>query len=451
MTKALNSTLRGLLLVVLFAAGPDLWAGEKTAADRGRDILISNPLNPPTWSRRAYDNAWKQWGLKEKPADYAAAVRERYGLHEAPFDNKGLPLGLLESRGLFGVGVVNNCLLCHAGTIAGHTIIGLGNASIDLQTLFEDLTAEDRLPLKVPFPFGVVRGTIDPVNPVTLLMSFRDAELNLVRPVDRGYTPNVASDPPAWWLLKRKRTRDWAGNLDARSARVDMINLLSPLNSADYIKKHEGAFADISAFLLTVEAPKYPFPIDHARAAAGKAVFEATCAKCHGTYGPDGTYPNRIVPFVTIGTDRTLANALRPALREAFNKTWFAQELGPDGQPFQATDPEGYQAPPLDGVWATAPYLHNGSAPTLYHVVHSAARPKIYTRSYRTGKEEYDTEKVGWKITVLNAPPDPKLPGPERRKVYDTTQPGRGNGGHAFGDKLTEAERMALLEYLKTL
>jgi mono/diheme cytochrome c family protein len=443
--------LCGLFLVVLLAAGLELRAAEKTAAERGRDVLFTNPLNPPTWSRRAYDNAWKQWGLQEKPADYAAAVRERYGLHEAPFENQGLPLGLLESRGLFGIGIVNNCLLCHAGTIAGQTIIGLGNASVDLQTIFDDLSTEDRLPLKVPFAFSVVRGTVDPVNPLTMLMNFRDADLNVHRPVNFGYSKDVASDPPAWWLLKRKRTRDWTGNIDVRSTRVDMVNLLNPLNSADYIKKQEAVFADISAFLLSVEAPKYPFPIDGARAEAGKAVFEAACAKCHGTYGPGGTYPNRIVPFGTVDTDRTLANALRPNLREAFNKTWFGQERTPDGQLLQATDSEGYQAPPLDGVWATAPYLHNGSVPTLYHVINSAARPRVYTRSYRTGKEEYDTEKVGWKITVLGASPDPKLPGPELRKVYDTTQPGRGNGGHTFGDKLTEAERMALLEYLKTL
>ena len=133
------------------------------------------------------------------------------------------------------------------------------------------------------------------------------------------------------------------------------------------------------------------------------------------------------------------------------NQSWFGQERGPDGKPLQFAEPYGYQAPPLDGVWATAPYFHNGSVPTVYHVLNSTARPRIYTRSYRTGKEDYDPVKLGWKITVLDTPTDPKLSGFEVRKIYDTTQPGRGNGGHTFGDDLTEEQRMAVIEYLKTL
>ena len=63
-----------------------------------------------------------------------------------------------------------------------------------------------------------------------------------------------------------------------------------------------------------------------------------------------------------------------------------------DGKPVRAT--AGYQAPPLDGVWATAPYFHNGSVPTLAGVLNSKARPKVFTRSYHTGEEDYDKDKV---------------------------------------------------------
>jgi hypothetical protein len=157
------------------------------------------------------------------------------------------------------------------------------------------------------------------------------------------------------------------------------------------------------------------------------------------------------VPLSLIGTDRTLAESLKPMLAEQFNKSWFAQEIGPDGQPFQVIENQGYQAPPLDGIWATAPYFHNSSAPTVYHVLNSKARPKIFTRSYRTGVDEYDPVKLGWRITLLERPADPKLPATERRKIYDTTQPGRHNTGHTYGDKLTDDERMAVIEYLKTL
>jgi hypothetical protein len=84
-------------------------------------------------------------------------------------------------------------------------------------------------------------------------------------------------------------------------------------------------------------------------------------------------------------------------------------------------------------------------------VLNSKSRPRVFTRSYRTGIEEYDPVKLGWRVQVLDGARDPKLSGYERRKVYDTTKPGRGNGGHTFGDELTEAERTALIEYLKTL
>jgi hypothetical protein len=123
---------------------------------------------------------------------------------------------------------------------------------------------------------------------------------------------------------------------------------------------------------------------------------------------------------------------------------WLADE-------FPARISAGYQAPPLDGIWATAPYLHNGSVPTVYELLSSKSRPRVFTRSYRTGAEEYDPAKLGWKVQVLSHGADPNAPAYEQRKIYDTTQPGRGNGGHTFGDDLTEDERMAVIEYLKTL
>jgi mono/diheme cytochrome c family protein len=202
----------------------------------------------------------------------------------------------------------------------------------------------------------------------------------------------------------------------------------------------------------SIEAPKYPFAIDKALAERGHGVFVKHCAKCHGTYGADGKYPNKIVYLDELGTDPTLAQAInQPHLVAFLNKSWLGQEIGPDGKPLQIVENEGYQAPPLDGIWATANYFHNASVPTVYHVLNSKARPKIFTRTYRTGVEDYDPVKLGWKITELDKPADASLPAIERRKVYDTTLPGRSNAGHTFGDKLTEEERMAVIEYLKTL
>jgi len=441
----------GLVVASIGCALASLSASEQTAADRGREIMTTRSLNPPVWSIKAYDNAWKQWGVASKPADYSKAFMERYGLHSAPFENHGLPMGLLEARGLFGKGIVNNCLLCHAGTVAGQTYIGVANASLDLQALFEELSAAEGYSLDLPLRFSNVRGTIDPISSLAFLLGFRDDGLNLRKHVKIDCGANICSDPPAWWLLKKKKTRDWTGAIDARSTRVDMVNLLTPMNSGEYIKKQDKAFADIAAFLLTVEAPKYPFRVDRELAARGETLFVQACAKCHGTYGPGGTYPNKIVPLGVIGTDRTLAESASRQMIESFNHSWLAKELGPDGKPFRLVENRGYQAPPLDGIWATAPYFHNSSVPTVYHVLNSKARPTVYTRSYRTSREDYDAVKLGHKITVLDKPVTENLPAFERRKIYDTRLPGLSSAGHTFGDAFTEAERMAVIEYLKTL
>jgi mono/diheme cytochrome c family protein len=414
--------------------------------------MLGRTFTPATGTPRAYDNLWKQWGLKEKPADYARAVRERYGLQPAPYDNQGLPMGLRYGPGLLlAKGITHDCMLCHSGSVAGQTVLGLGNASLDYQSFFEDMLAEDNVKLEVPFALSHVRGTIEAGAAVLYLMQYRDADLNIRKPLPLTIPGPVCEDVPAWWLLKKKKTMYHTGVTDSRSVRSLMPFMLSPLNSGSYIKKQEEVFAAMRAFILSLEPPKYPFPIDDARADRGAEVFAANCAKCHGTYGPDGKYPNKHVPLDVVGTDATLATGLDVTAGEYYLNSWFAQDRAPDGQPYVRRFPDGYQAPPLDGVWATAPYFHNGSVPTLYHVLNSKARPRVFTRSYGTGREDYDPDKVGWRITVLEKGVAPDLPRFERRKVYDTTQPGRGNGGHPFGDKLTDDERLAVLEYLKTL
>ena len=84
-------------------------------------------------------------------------------------------------------------------------------------------------------------------------------------------------------------------------------------------------------------------------------------------------------------------------------------------------------------------------------MLNSKERPRIFTRSYRGDALEYDQTRVGVRFQGMDMGPDPGLPAIKRRRVYDTTQPGRGNGGHTFGDGLTEKERMAVIEYLKTI
>jgi mono/diheme cytochrome c family protein len=452
----MNRWLAILAVALAPCIGPSFAQEQKpavsTAVERGRGLARGVPaLNPPLWSMRVYANAWTQWGLEEKPADHDWRFRGRYGLHEAPYPNNDLPMGLHVAPGLLGKGIATDCLLCHAGRVAGQTIVGLGNSALDLQGLFDDLYRTDGMKFKFPIAFSNVRGTIDPVSPISFLMEFRDLELNLAKSAKLEYFADLASDPPAWWLLKKKKMRNWTGSIAAHSTRVDMATLLSPFNSADYIKKQEPAFADIHAFVLTVEAPRFPFPIDKEKAATGHELFTKHCALCHGRDGPGGSYPNKVVPLTEIGTDPLLAGALTEKLVDHFNRSWFAREKGSDGKPIQVVRKSGYQAPPLDGVWATAPYFHNASVPTVYHVLNSHARPRRFTRSYGGEKEDYDAVKLGLRFTVVEENPTTDRPARERRQIYDTTLPGRGNAGHTYGDNLNEEERSAVIEYLKTL
>jgi mono/diheme cytochrome c family protein len=263
---------------------------------------------------------------------------------------------------------------------------------------------------------------------------------------------NLCEDPPAWWLLHKKQTMYHTGSADARSVRSIMQFMMSPLNPASAFPRNEATFADIQQFIYSLRPPKYPLPIDRGLAEQGEKLFVKTCARCHGTYGEQWTYPNKVIPLDEIGTDATRYHGISEEFGHYYNQSWFAQEKTGwlvDGYPARHT--KGYQAPPLDGIWATAPYFHNGSAPTVADVLNSKTRPKIFTRSYRTDQESYDSVKLGWKVQVLERGPDPKLSDYERRKIYDTTQTGRGNGGHTFGDHLSDAERRAVIEYLKTL
>jgi hypothetical protein len=104
-------------------------------------------------------------------------------------------------------------------------------------------------------------------------------------------------------------------------------------------------------------------------------------------------------------------------------------------------------APPLYGVWASAPYLHNGSVPTLWHLFHSDRRPVVWTRT----EDGYDQQRVGLEFTeVSELPADADTPA-ERRHYFDSRIPGKSAAGHEFPEELSEDEKTAVMEYLKTL
>lgn len=361
--------------------------------------------------------------------------------------------------------VAPNCLQCHAQVFDGRLYVGLGNSMIDF-TDRKKLNSKgavmagkmlaargDQRKIDAAEPFirsmkvigdqlyTEVRGVNSADRLADLLVAHRDPQTLRWsdRPVIDVSGRVVPTDTPPWWLLKKKHAMFYNGFGRGDFGRFLMAsNLLTVSDSAE-AREVDSHFNDVLAYIYSIQPPKYPQPVNAALVRKGGVLFVQNCAKCHGHYGPGGDYPNLLIPAAAIGTDSLLytSNFQSPQFIEWFNKSWFAQGDHPARlEPF-----DGYIAPPLDGIWITAPYLHNGSVPTLEGVLNSKARPTYWSRDF--ANPQYDYEKVGWKYTHETVP--------RGTAVYNTTLPGYGNSGHTYGDALSEKERKALIEYLKTL
>jgi len=403
--------------------------------------------------------------------------------------NAELPYFLNAFTAPNGAEVVNaNCLMCHGGTFDGELVIGLGNPVADFTRgaggglpsgpLPEDLLdllgldAAERAQLETIAARGAVLGpetmmrTIG-MNPAELFavilmvhhdrdtLAWSDEPLAPVVPRDRDGNPlpdrHLTSDPPPWWRVHKKAALFYNGMARGDHRGTMALATSVCVDSVERAREVDEMFVDIQAFVKSVRPPTYRRPIGEALAAEGREVFDAHCATCHGTYAEreeDETYPNLLVPLDVIGTDPAVAEAgvvHTPELVEWYNGSFYGQitQMRP-ADPFA-----GYMPPPLDGIWATAPFLHNGSVPTIELVLNSRARPRRWRRE-DLESTHFDETAVGWPwIEVPVAQAD--APADERALVYDTTLFGQSNAGHTFGDHLTPEERRAVLEYLKTL
>ncbi len=203
--------------------------------------------------------------------------------------------------------------------------------------------------------------------------------------------------------------------------------LMVPENGAAKFRQWEDDFKAIFAWIESLEPPRYPWAIDRELAATGKQVFSHSCARCHGTYGDKPTYPNKIVPIAQVGTDRVRLDSLTAVHRKGYERSWFDDY----GKEKVIAEPGGYVAPPLDGIWASAPYLHNGSVPTLWHLFHAKERPIVWQRT----EDGYDREKIGLEVTVFDNLPSEADSGKQKRRYFDTRLPSKSAAGHLFPDR----------------
>ena len=192
----------GLCAVVLVGGVAMASVRADTPAERGHQALTTKAFTPGIWSLKAYDEAWKVWGVEKKPEPYDAAFRARYGLHPAPYENGGLPMGLRVGKNLLGPGLASDCMLCHGGSILGKSYIGLGNASLDVEAVFSELNKAGGGSGRLPFTFSNVRGTSEAGMFAVFLLSYRDPDLKInLKKVDLGFNDQMCED------VDRKSTR----------------------------------------------------------------------------------------------------------------------------------------------------------------------------------------------------------------------------------------------------
>jgi hypothetical protein len=360
--------------------------------------------------------------------------------------------------------VAPNCMQCHAQVFDGKLVMGLGNSTIDF-THGEKLDPQnaasaekmlknlDPKKYEASEPFlrvvkGIggqlhteVRGVNTADRLAALLASHRDPKTFRWsdQPMLQVASEVIPTDVPAWWMLKKKNAMFYNGFGRGDFSRFLMASNLLTVNDTAESREVDAHFNDVLAFINSIQPPPYPRPVSKILAKKGGILFAQNCSKCHGSYGNEGKYPNLLIPESEIQTDSLLykSNYQSHQFVEWFNTSWFAQGDHPARlEPF-----DGYIAPPLDGIWITAPYLHNGSVPDLETLLNSRERPAFWSRDF--DNPEYDYGKLGWKYNVEVAP--------RGTMVYNTNLPGYRNNGHTYGDKLTSRERKAIIEYLKTL
>lgn len=382
--------------------------------------------------------------------------------------NQGIPYFMTAFIAPNGAKVANgNCFTCHAGKVDGELVIGLGDSFSDYEKSMTMMGVGMRMGMRLKYnkkkdlqpaafeDFGnyfkriapKIKTTQPGSNPAFRLaeacMMHRDPDdLTYVdKPLFDMWDYNIATDTPPLWHVKKKNTLYYNGI--GRGSMPKLLLQASVLGTPDssHSRKSVEAFKDVYAWLLQLESPVYPEEVNMELAAAGELLFNKKCASCHGTYDDEhgDTYPNKVVNLNVVKTDRLYADYINQSgIVDWYNSSWFATS-----SPASRFEPTmGYVAPPLDGIWASAPYLHNGSVPTVYQVLNSKERPDRWTRSGNSNSKDYDWKRLGWQY-------DPE---PEKEKwTFDTEVPGYGNEGHYFGDKFTEEERWAVVEYLKTL
>jgi cytochrome c5 len=403
---------------------------------------------------------------------------------------KIMPVGT-SKRHYRGIDLVAlNCAICHVGSVRGKPedppryILGMPSNTVDLRAYYEFLFAAAK---DAKFSAGLILSTAeemgiheDFINRAILqfyavnltrtglldfesglrevlknpkfgpgrIDTFSPAKVLLGFPMDQRMDDAErigTCDLPSIWSQRQRRNMKlhWDGN----NTSVEERNRSAAFGTGAFpVSLDREGMVRIEAFIDEAKPEPYPFPIDSTLAARGKQIYGQLCAYCHGadgkSFGPGQGGVGEVTPIEKIATDRHRLDSYTFAL--AVNQNLLYAGTKNPGERFSHfRKTYGYANQPLDGIWLRAPYLHNGSVPTLRDLLDPG--PNRPPQFYR-GDDVYDPVKVGFVSDVSKRGTTEFFP-------FDTGVAGNGNRGHdgpAYGTTFSAADKSAVVEYLKT-
>ena len=398
-----------------------------------------------------------------------------------------LPIGVSRRRrlGLDQVGF--NCALCHTGTVrdspaaSPRVMLGMPAHQLDLEAVVQfvlDCSLDSRTTREnVSGTFKAMGGRAPLFEQLVMLAGLVDRLKIETLDLRNRIAPILSDRVPRWgrgrvdtfnpykaiqfnWHLDQLPPSELTGaadfpslwnqapregmhlHWDGDNTSVDERNLSAALGAGvTPVTVDHAAIKRVRDWIWTLPPPPYPYAIDRALAARGATVYQQHCLECHGGNRfrdgvKDGARVGLVEDIDRIATDRRRL--------DSYTDMFAANQIAlyPDS-PYRFTHfrkTHGYANQPLDGIWLRAPYLHNGSVPTLRDLLEEPERrPATFFRGY----DVFDRAKVGFVSNVAQA---------DGRTFfrYDTGIEGNGNGGHLYGVALPESDKQAIVEYLKT-
>lgn len=516
----------------LIAAGRAIDAGKLEIESRFH-------LARPMWSYdglETLNEMWAEEAIDEAERGRLNAVREfspawwqemelRYGMHPpVPESHQDftVALGIIRTQahvvGGSAPGLVASCRICHSTMLftspdprdpEPRFAEGIPNAFLDFERFHQNVAASGGTSPGFLFAknlprffvdsadfFGILVPVVRPDGIKPSLLRYdkffvADHGSNYTKKIE-GQVPLIPFLKPQPWTSFKYKTAGIEGHglyvdggFDGNVADVTYAMAISRDHLGnDYAEAREVFRECVPEYFKSLAPPRYPFIADvsEEKADAGHAVFMEICARCHGDFTKTGpktydlvNFPNKLVDHDELGTD-----PLR--IKGVFNMSVEEKKRFLSGT---VTTTNRYVAPPLVGIWARGPYLHNASVPTVYNLLKSSTRPQKYSmRPSSTDPANYDQARIGWKyvdesskshqeiLEQMEREPylrvfDPDWRSPEQWEALrqslaaithvkvDPTKPelytGMLNTGHTFGDDLTEEQRLAVLEFLKCL